>query len=495
VAPNAKPPTRQEVSDTPITTSEAGDIVGLMAPSPREIAIGLHFYQPPREAFHHQFAHIKTDPEGKDWTAIIEKQCYAPLIKFGLLDIVSFDINGILIEELRRRHAPSAEAFGQFGETAVGTSYIHPLMPDLSLEDKQIVIGAGVIKHQQEFGQSPHIFWPPETAMDLATAEVLKDFGYEAFLCAPEQLRLNNGQNADNQPTRIYLPSGRTIIAIPFDRPISSSLAHEKKFNADNFAHQHILSSYFRQIGNRGDRQMVGWTDAETFGHHWPFGDHFLNHLVTVALPELGFTPISINDVDITNPTDGRLIERSAWSCQHGNLKRWNEGCNCTGPDNRWKAPYYQTFEALNHQIGMLVRDQLGGNYLNKMMHQFSDGYQNPGVAYDREVTPERSLIAANVASLISRTSCATFFENPHTSGLINIVFAFVALQHLKEAGLPSAAETFEADLTHHLGKIIDPTNPKRNGLQIAESLLEQPNYQAKSNRRSRLLGQLLAHA
>ncbi|KKS64067.1 MAG: Glycoside hydrolase family 57 [Candidatus Collierbacteria bacterium GW2011_GWF2_42_51] len=86
-------------------------------------------------------------------------------------------------------------------ENGIGEAFIHPILPDLSLSDKSIVISAGVGRFKDITGVNPKIFWPPETAIDTETLNVLIDNGYEGFVCAPEQIIQANGSASDNQPT------------------------------------------------------------------------------------------------------------------------------------------------------------------------------------------------------------------------------------------------------------------------------------------------------
>src|SRR5690606_37381227 len=142
--------------------------------------------------------------------------CYSKIAASGVLEQVSFDFNGVLIDELQRRDSTTVDIISKYKDTVIGTPYIHPILPDLSDSDKRIVIGAGVLQHQSDFNTTPTVFWPPETAMDSSTAEILADFGYEAFICAPNQIQLASGEDPSNVLTRISLPSGRSIVAIPY---------------------------------------------------------------------------------------------------------------------------------------------------------------------------------------------------------------------------------------------------------------------------------------
>ncbi len=168
----------------------------------------------------------------------------------------------------------------------------------------------------------------------------------------------------------------------------------------------------------------------------------------------------------------GRLFDRSAWSCPCGDLARWRRGCGCSnGTDASWKPAYYNLFEWLNRSISSIVLPNLGRHYVQKMITHFERGFVNPGGTH---TTPEESLIAAKVDSLTSRTSCGTFFENPHTAGRINIIFGLEAIQHLRDAGLSSQSNQLEAEFMFRLQQIGDPMDYRRTLADVANMMLGQ---------------------
>jgi hypothetical protein len=438
----------------------------------KDILLHTHIYQPPRTVSHHLFKDIHTDPEHRDWTAIIDRECYQPLAEKGIFELISFDINGVLLAELERLNSPSLKKLTQNSrDNMVGTSYIHPILPDLSDSEKRIVIGAGLKRFQKDHhGHKPSVFWPPETAMDTKTAAILTEFDYKAFMCAPWQIKLPDGRPADNIPVRLNLPNGKSIIAIPFDRSYSAGLGFHDKSNAYTFV-DHLVTPSFNDVPGQ---QLIGATDGETFGHHWKFGDHFLESLLKHALPSRGFRPIHSGQVDITDLPEAQLVERSAWSCHCGDLKRWSNHCACTGPDNSWKSNYYHTFKQLTAGIEKIARQELGGNYVNSMINHFETGFQNPGPSRS---TPKESVLSAYVMALVGRTSCATFFDNPHTSGLINLLFGLVAIQHLKDAGLNRPGAKLEAEYMANLNRVTDPKHHQKTAKHMLENMLHQRHF------------------
>lgn len=432
----------------------------------REIVVGLHFYQPPREATHPLLSHISTDPQYKNWTTIINEQCYKKLARENILGKISFDIYQSLLMQLEKLDPQLATIYQKsMKENGIGESFIHPILPDLSQTDKEIVISAGACRFQELSGVQPKIFWPPETAIDSQTLEVLKDQGYQGFVCAPEQIIQNDGNPSDNQPTQISLPTGRTIVAYPFDRQISQELAFNPKNNADQFVRDIIKP---RTNSHDSQKTTIAWTDGETFGHHFMFAHIFLDYLLNTSLPDNGLYPSSINnlDIDLDKLPKGVIRERTAWSCPHGNLVRWNGSCDCGwGQDTSWKKTFSEALQTLNNSMSKVLYDHLGKDYQKLVSQNFYHLYAHP----ETVCTPTDALVAAKISSLIARTSCATFFSSPEVSGKINLLYAYQSLLYLKESGLVRSAQDMESKLFHDLSLTVYP-----GGRETARDSLEK---------------------
>lgn len=436
----------------------------------REIVVGLHFYQPPREATYPTLNKISTDPKNENWTAKIEKQCYEPLALEGILKKVSFDIYQSLLLQLEKINPETAAIYQKsMKENGIGEAFIHPILPDLSLSDKSIVISAGVTRFQEITGVNPKIFWPPETAIDTETLEVLSDNGYEGFVCAPEQIIQTDESKSDNKPTLISLSNGQQLIAYPFDRSISSDLAFKEKDNADIFTHRYIKP---RKDETHSNQVLITWTDAETFGHHSPYGDKFLKYLLDSSLPSIGLYPVSINslNIDKSRLPLGKIIERSAWSCPHGDLIRWNGSCDCyAGHDTSWKKPFSDAMKYLNQEVSDILMNEIGPTYESLVASSFYEHSAHPETINN----PTKALIAAKISSLIANTSCATFFSTPEVSGKISILYAYQSLLYLKDAGMNKLSSTIKEQLFKKLSNVHYPGN-FGNALNTLEKMLKQ---------------------
>lgn len=410
----------------------------------REVVIGLHLYQPPRKAFHRELSQRSSDPLGIDWTERIYQECYRRLVEENIFSLASFDIFGTLRGEIRKLSPEHSHTINQrLREHGVGEPYLHPLLPDLSRLDKEILIGAGLVAFRRATGVAPKIFWPPETALDNETLTVLAEYGYQGVICAPEQIQCD--RSANGQPVRIRA-GGNSILALPFDGDVSRELAFSDKLNADQFVAAYLLSSLAKLDKNS---RLVAWTDGETFGHHSKQGDLFLQYLLFHALPNRGVIPVPANELLRANGVAaGRLIQRTAWSCPHGDLRRWHGACGCGGGDLSWKEPFYSGLHSLNGFISTLVQAEIGSAMKDQLIEDFPLYLENPG---GRESSQHQSLLSAKAASLAAVTSCGTFFDNPFTSGQINFLFAIQALYHLSDAGLANQAEQGRLILRDHL--------------------------------------------
>lgn len=434
--------------------------------------IGEHGYQPPREAHHRELDSIPDTSDGKKWTHIIAGESYLPQLENGVFQAASLDMYGSLREVLWKIAPWSKPQYLEaLRERGAGDPFIHPILPDLNDEDKTTVIAAGRVAFQRETGVAPQWFWPPETALDLSTLDILVQQGYTGVLCAPEQIWTQTGGERDNQLVRVKTASG-SILALPFDSQVSRNLAFDKKFNADHFFHQYIRPRLDRLPSHI---PIVAWTDGETFGHHAKNADKFIAHLLLNTLPNNRVQTLSINQVtNAWNPRDiqqGYLHNRSAWSCPHGDLVRWHGSCPCSGSNSgEWKGAFYAALHKLNASITQLVRKHIGKSYQEKLIATFSQALNSTG----ENSTPTESLLSAKAASLTAVTSCGTFFENPHTSGHINVLFGLQALHHIRDAGLEREFHQLWAEFVQNLSFAGDPTGHLPNLGQLPDELLKK---------------------
>jgi len=148
------------------------------------------------------------------------------------------------------------------------------------------------------------------------------------------------------------------------------------------------------------------------------------------------------------------LRQRTAWSCPHGDLVRWHGACPCDGGhDGKWKEAFYDGLHQLNRQVNQVVSSELSGNWEGQLADDFAGAFYFSGTQ-----NSELSLLAAKASSLGAVISCGTFFDNPQTSGRINVLMARQALENLHDAGYGQVATVMERDLIARFKQGVDPS-------------------------------------
>jgi hypothetical protein len=129
--------------------------------------------------------------------------------------------------------------------------------------------------------------------------------------------------------------------------------------NADAFAINDLASQYQKEKLQRGEPQLIlVASDGELYGHHQPFRDLFLAHLLKVSGTRIGAVPTFpahfLQEYAPRRIT--RIRERTSWSCHHG-VTRWMDSCGCAPFGGQWKAYLRQALDHLAHAIDNLYVD------------------------------------------------------------------------------------------------------------------------------------------
>jgi hypothetical protein len=316
--------------------------------SKRFLCLHGHFYQPPREdPFTGQ---VPTEPGAQPYANFNEKitaECYRPNSEAGNFEYISFDLGPTLATWLER-HAPDVYSriieadrrnIQQTGYgNALAQAYNHTILPLATARDKRTQVAWGVADFQQRFGHAPEGMWLAETAVDLASLEALADADIKYTVLAPWQA----AEEIDvTEPYLVRLPSGRAMTVFFYNAPLSGGVSFEADMtrNADLFVTSYLPHHLNHAKEQRGEAQLITVaTDGELYGHHKPWRDKFLAHLVRKGAPSYGFAVSSLSAYFHRFPArrEVRLHPSSSWSCHHGIL-RWGEGCGCTEGDSRWK--------------------------------------------------------------------------------------------------------------------------------------------------------------
>ena len=327
------------------------------APGSRFLCIHGHFYQPPRhDPISGRVPHEPGAEPYRDFNQRITAECYRPNATLGNFSRISFDLGPTLAAWLER-HDP--ETYRRILEqermhyelhgcsNGLAQVYSHAIMPLASAREKRIQVAWGLADFRRRFGHKAPGVWLAETAVDTATLAVLADFGVGFTVLSPYQAA---GPVDTSEPYWVRLPDGRAITVFFYQGSLSGAVSFDAGIttNADVFSTSALGQHVNREKLARGGRQLLLIaTDGELYGHHQPFRQHFLSHLLRVAAPARGFEVTSLARYLRENPPrrEVRLVEPSAWSCAHG-VERWSGGCSCTEGDGRWK---WHLRQALSH--------------------------------------------------------------------------------------------------------------------------------------------------
>ena len=127
----------------------------------------------------------------------------------------------------------------------------------------------------------------PQTAVDLETLAIMADMGIEFTLLAPWQADRDDVN--PTEPYRVALPEGRSISVFFYHQGLSGRVSFDPSLttNADAFALHDLPAQYHPKKLRRGEPHLLlVATDGELYGHHQPFRDLFLAHLLKNARPQ-----------------------------------------------------------------------------------------------------------------------------------------------------------------------------------------------------------------
>jgi alpha-amylase/alpha-mannosidase (GH57 family) len=433
----------------------------------RYLCIHGHFYQPPRENPWLEAVEIQDSAfPYHDWNERVTAECYAPnsaaRIVDGdgkILDIVSnyarmsFNFGPTLLAWMEANspevYKAVLEADQQSREwrsghgSALAQVYNHVIMPLASQRDKQTEVIWGIRDFEHRFGRRPEGMWLSETAVDMATLDVLAVQGIAFTVLAPHQASrvrqigtrkwqdVSGGRIDPARPYLARLPSGRTISIFFYDGPISRAVAFEGLLRKGEDFAARLLSGF---SDTRSWPQVLNIaTDGETYGHHHGFGDMALafamNYVESNGLARLTNYGEYLEKHPPTHEV--QILPDTSWSCVHG-IERWRSNCGCNSggrPDwnQEWRAPLRSALDWLRDELTLLfikkgssyladpwrARDR----YIDVILDRSSDNTQaylneHAKKPLDREQhTTVMKLLEMERHALLMYTSCAWFFD------------------------------------------------------------------------------------
>lgn len=399
-----------------------------------------HFYQPPRED---PFTgRLPIEPGATPYANYNEKitsECYRPNAEAGNFEVINYDLGPTLASWLEDTHPDvyqkiidaDSEHMKRYGVgNAMAQAYNHTILPLATTRDKRTQIIWGLTDFRHCYGHDAHGMWLAETAIDLECLDLLVQHGITYTVLAPWQAATAVDTS---EPYLVRLPSGRSITVFFFNGPLSGSVSFDGSTtnNADLFAASHLSGQLVQSKRELGEAQLILIaTDGELYGHHKPWRDKFLTHLIQHGAPDYGFEVCTLERYMQMYPATREVELRipSAWSCGHG-VDRWDKGCACTEEDSSWK---YGLRNALTHLAERNDRlfEQCAGEVLRDPWAArdgylaLRNGWQTPEsfwMQYGKQQRPPEDalqsqqtlmLLEAQYYSQYSFTSCGFFFED-----------------------------------------------------------------------------------
>lgn len=330
----------------------------VVVPGPIYLCLHGHFYQPPRE---NPFTNeIPREPAATPFANFNEKitsECYAPNAEAGNFDELNFDVGPTLATWLDAAHpeisrriiAADQQHVARYGVgNAMAQAYNHTILPLATTRDKRTQIAWGLSDFRHRYGREATGMWLAETAVDLETLDLLAQFGITYTVLAPWQAA---SPIDPSEPYRVRLLNGRSITVFFYNAPLSGGISFDwnTTSNADLFATNYLPDQLQQSKRESGQPQLILIaTDGELYGHHRPWRDKFLSHLIKVGAPSYGFEVCTLERYMNMYPATREVKLRlpSAWSCSHG-IARWESGCECTEGDSSWKSALRQALDHL----------------------------------------------------------------------------------------------------------------------------------------------------
>lgn len=481
--------------------------------SDRYVCIHGHFYQPPRENPWLEDVELQDSAYPfHDWNERITTECYQTNAAARILnqenfivaisdnyEQMSFNFGPTLLSWLEIHRPETYQAildadrnsrahFSGHG-AALAQAYNHMIMPLANARDKRTQVRWGLRDFEARFGRKPEGMWLPETAVDLATLEVLAEHGISFTLLAPRQARavrpvgekswqpLNEGEIDPRRAYLCKLPSGRRITLFFYDGAASQEVAFGGLLNNGEDFSRRLRDGL---AGGPGNGLSHIATDGESYGHHHRHGEMALAYCLRSLEqdPEVRLTIYGEYLEQHPPEWEVRIHENSSWSCAHG-IERWRADCGCNsgqaGTHQKWRAPLRQALDWLRDQLAAQFEKQMKrwtpapwearDDYIEIILDR-SEHHVDRFLSElcGREPTEEDKVTLLRLFemqrhALLMYTSCGWFFDEVAGIETIQIMaYAGRAIQLAEEAG----GADLEAAFLEKLAKV--PSNHKKYG-------------------------------
>jgi alpha-amylase/alpha-mannosidase (GH57 family) len=404
----------------------------------RYLCVHGHFYQPPRE---NPFSGLIPNEPGaypyKNWNERIHAECYKPNAELGNYEKISFNFGPTLYTWMQV-HDPATwqrillqdrANIDRYGVgNAIAQAYNHTILPLDSYRDKVTQILWSIADFEYQFGRKPEGMWLPEAAVDIETLSILGEYGIQFTILAPWQAKMMHLDTSE--PYRVCLTNGKCIAVFFYHRDLSGGVSFNPSItlNADKFVERELFPRYHpEKIQQEVPQLLMIASDGELYGHHQPFRDRFLAHLINGASSRKGiktiFPALWLKEFPLRRTMTVR--EFTSWSCHHG-VKRWTGGCDCTPGDGRWKAYLRNAFDHLAVSLDRVYADkmqslgidpwELRNRYIHVILGQQSL-IDLVGDVIGRKIDQQdlyiiEELLESQRERLRMYTSCGWFFED-----------------------------------------------------------------------------------
>ncbi|HBR15588.1 MAG TPA: glycoside hydrolase [Candidatus Omnitrophica bacterium] len=486
----------------------------------RYICIHGHFYQPPRENPWLEAIEIQDSANPyKDWNERITAECYLPNTASRILDPqqriidivnnyakISFNFGPTLLSWMEKS-APkvyqsileadqlSLEKFSGHG-SALAQCYNHMIMPLANPRDQRTQVIWGIKDFEHRFSRKPEGMWLPETAVDLASLEILAEFNIKFTILSPYQAKrvrpigeeewreASHGRIDPKEPYLCRLPSGRSIVLFFYDGPLSQDVAFGNLLkDGTNFANR-LLSAFPHDTTKPALVHIAD--DGETYGHHHKFGNMALSYLLDYMEKNNPATiTIYAEYLEKFPPeSEAEILENTSWSCAHG-IERWRRDCGCrigTSPGwhQAWRTPLRQAMDWLRDRLAALYEKEMSSflqhpwamrdDYIDVVLNR-TRGNTNKFIEQhiEGQLTKEQKirvlkLLEMQRQAMLMYTSCGWFFDD--ISGIEPIQtmqYAARAMQLAKEL----TAEDLEGEYVRQIEAAKSNIPEYENGKKI----------------------------
>jgi alpha-amylase/alpha-mannosidase (GH57 family) len=486
----------------------------------RYACIHGHFYQPPRD--NPWTGAIERQPSAgrdHDWNARIARECYVPNGEARVLDgsgrivdlvdnyeWISFNFGPTLLAWFEKAHP---HAYGRLREAdlasaarldghgnAIAQAFHHAILPLADPRDRLTEIRWGLADFEHRFGRKSEGMWLPECAVDDATLGDLAREGVKFAVLEPHQadaLRPLAGgpwtpADGSLSPGTPYLwrgEDGAELALFFYDGALSRAVAFERAMT-DSRAYAARLAAAVPPTAEDG--LAFAATDGESYGHHEPFAEMGLAHLLRYALPEKGVTPVNPGWYLANHPPRREVRLKAggtSWSCAHG-VERWRADCGCGGEPGRhqrWRKPLRAALERLRGSLAELYEREARGllpdpwaardAYVALVLDRSDEAVRRflarhaPAADGEERRTKALSLLEMQRHSLMMFTSCGWFFDELSRLEPVQVLlYAARALELARGFGAD-----FEPALVADL-KLAPSNEPIGDGARVWEELV-----------------------